>query len=156
MRQLGWRLAVGGALSGIADASAPGMKRLFVLLSLFALVLACAPALDTGGLVLRTDRDRYAAGSAVVLTLSNGGATEVGYNLCSSTLERRTGSGWEAQRVDLVCTMELRGLAPGSSASFTHTLPAALAAGEYRYSTRVEERPGGAMRSVATDSFTVG
>lgn len=84
------------------------------LLFVVLLALACAPALDTGGVVLKTDRDRYAASAPVVLTLSNGGATELGYNLCSSTLERRTASGWEAQRVDLVCTMELRGLAPGS------------------------------------------
>jgi hypothetical protein len=50
---------------------------------------ACAPMPPEdggGGLVLRVDRSSYSPGDPAVLTLINGTAADVGYNLCVTAL----------------------------------------------------------------------
>jgi hypothetical protein len=94
-------------------------------------------------------------GDSVSLTLHNGAADAIGYNLCTSTLERRTGDGWEAVPDDRVCTMELRMLDPGQRADFPLQLQPALTAGAYRFSTRIEWMASGTSDVVRTDEFRV-
>jgi hypothetical protein len=96
------------------------------------------------------------AGAAKVrLTLDNGTSDPIGYNLCTSTLQRHDGNSWSPVRTDEVCTMELRILEPGRSATFDKTIPSGLSAGEYRYVTSVEDPLGGAQRTIASGSFGV-
>ena len=78
------------------------------------------------------------SGQRVLLTLRNGSATPIGYNLCSSALQRASGAAWQAIETDEVCTMELRTLDPGGTATFEKTLPPDLPAGEYRYMTNID------------------
>jgi hypothetical protein len=120
---------------------------------------ACTPMPEPGGgLVLRVDRADYGPGDPVVLTLVNGTGHDVGYNLCVTGLDRRTGGGgWEPAPVALVeaCTMELRVLPPGETAEFRHTLPRGLAPGEYRMRTGVESPLGEPQTGAVTEAFTV-
>jgi hypothetical protein len=120
---------------------------------------ACAPMPpeDGGGLVLRVDQSSYRPGDPAVLTLFNGTAADVGYNLCVTALDRRVGDGWEPAPVPLVeaCTMELRVLGAGQTAEFRHTLPRGLQAGEYRMRTGVESPLGEAQAGVVTEAFEV-
>jgi hypothetical protein len=85
-------------------------------------------------------------GNRVTLMLRNGSATPVGYNLCSSGLQRSSGAAWEAIETDEVCTMELRTLERGGSATFEKNLPSDLQPGEYRYVTNID---AGGTRAVA-------
>jgi hypothetical protein len=96
---------------------------------------------------LATDRVR--------LILRNGYNGPVGYNLCSSGLEKRAGSTWEPVRTDEFCTMEIRTLPGGQDATFEKRLPASLSAGEYRYVTSVEIPFPGQMTRIASPAFRV-
>ena len=107
-----------------------------------------APA-TAGGVTLSAE----AKGDEVVLTLTNQSAEPVGYNLCSSRLMRRSGETWTNVPTGVMCTMEIRTLAPGASDTFTHTRPSGLASGQYRYETRVEIPMGGPGDQVASNSF---
>lgn len=89
--------------------------------------------------------------STVRLTLDNGSRETIGYNLCNSQLQRRSGSDWTLVPTDDICTMELRSLRPGADATFEKRLPARLASGEYRYVTRVES-PAGTPPAVVTSA----
>lgn len=82
-----------------------------------------------------------------MLTLRNGSTTPVLYNLCSSALQR--GPSWEPVETGDICTMELRTLQPGDSATFEKTLPPDLSPGGYRYVTNVDTD---GQRSVATSN----
>lgn len=83
---------------------------------------------------LTASPDSARAGATVTLRLANGSRDRVGYNLCSSTLQS---AGGAAVATDRICTMELRTLEPGRSASYAYDLPAGLAPGSYRFSTQV-------------------
>ena len=91
--------------------------------------------------------------SVIRLALDNGAPHQIGYNLCSSALQRRSGSTWEAVGTGDICTMELRTLNPGADATFEKTLPSGLSSGEYRYITNVESPLGTQQSGVATESF---
>lgn len=121
---------------------------------LTALLIACAPvtpAPSTSAPIFFT-AERVAAGR-IRLALDNGSSAPIGYNLCTSELQRRSGTEWTAVPTDEVCTMELRTLDPGHDATFEKRLPSGLAAGDYRYMTRIESPVGGTMVSVATEPF---
>lgn len=92
------------------------------------------------------------AGSTMVLTLANGSQQTIGYNLCTSSLETASGA---PVPTGLVCTMELRTLQPGGTASFNYPLPANLADGRYRFSTNVERMPAGDRGTVTSNTFDV-
>lgn len=92
-------------------------------------------------------------GDRVTLTLTNGTSSPVGYNLCSSALERRSGGTWTLVETDEICTMELRTLQPGASATFNKRWPSNAGSGEFRYVTRVESPLSGSGVHVATDPF---
>jgi hypothetical protein len=135
------------------------MKHFAVFLSV--LLAACTPVtpapqpstLPPAGLFFTAER--VGAGT-IRLALDNGTSEPVGYNLCSSELQRRSGTGWTRVDTDEVCTMELRTLNPGHDATFEKRLPSGLAAGDYRYVTGVESPLGGSRVVVATEAFSAG
>jgi hypothetical protein len=132
-----------------------------------ALALGCRASAEQGaatpegaaatgpGVALAVEPGRAAPGEEVELVLRNGSDGAVGYNLCTSVLEREAESGWEAVPSDRVCTMELRMLEPGQDARFRLELPPDLAPGTYRFLTRVERMETGARDGVASDPFSV-
>jgi hypothetical protein len=107
------------------------MKKFCLLLTLAALAGCAMAPVGNDGTTLTAARN----GEQVTLTLRNESGAPVGYNLCSSTLERRSGATWENVPTDEMCTRELRQLENGGMATFEKTLPGGLASGEYRYST---------------------
>jgi hypothetical protein len=129
-------------------------------LAALALLGACGPAVRTGtkspGVSLRVVPDRAAAGDSVTLLLSNGAPGGIGYNLCTSALERRSGSDWQAVSSDRICTMELRTLPSGEEARYPMGLPAGLAPGEYRVHTTIEILDGGSRDEVRSEPFRIG
>ena len=110
------------------------------------------PAEPTGDVSLSVTPARTSAGSTVTLTLGNESRQAIGYNLCTSALQTASGS---AVRTDRVCTMELRTLQPGRSASYSYELPGSLADGRYRFSTGLERMPDGGRLTVTSNSFEV-
>ena len=84
------------------------------------------------------------------LRLQNGRTAPVGYNLCASGLERRSGQGWQPVASQRICTMELRNLAPREEARYSLALEG-LPPGEYRATTRVEGLPA----AVTTEPFHI-
>lgn len=108
------------------------------------------------GVRLATDRSSYAPGNDVLLRLTNGTDQAVGYNLCTAALEREADAGWLPAGEAEVCTMELRGLDPGASTTYTKHLPADLPEGRYRYVAGVEHHASGHSEQPATEPFPVG
>lgn len=131
--------------------------RLMIAASFAVFLIGCstpAPARETP-FDLTVSPPSPEPGGEVTLTLVNNTVQQIGYNLCTSTLERETGSGWEPVPSDRVCTMELRTLGPGMTDSFTLTLPPALPDGVYRFQANVENLAEGTRRDVATAVFLV-
>jgi hypothetical protein len=91
----------------------------------------------------------------VRLALDNGAPDPIGYNLCSSALQRRDGTAWTPVATNEVCTMQLLTLNPGHDATFEKRLPANLPAGDYRYLTSVESPLGTPQTGITTDPFRV-
>jgi hypothetical protein len=121
------------------------------------LIAACSLPLrtspDSEEVELRVEA--AAARDSVRLVLSNDSNEEVGFNLCTSALERRTGAAWEPVAEDRVCTMELRLLPVGREAAYTLGIPAGLTPGVYRYRAGIEMMASGAAASVVSDGFEV-
>lgn len=149
----------------VAEASqAAGLGTIFI--TALALLCACAPppeqstgkrqtAASPSGVILRAAPDSVAAGEEVTLTLSNGTNGVIGYNLCASSLERRSGGGWQPAPEDRVCTMELRTLQPGDEVAQSLRLPDVLATGDYRYATTVERTAERTREAVASNPIRV-
>lgn len=93
-----------------------------------------------------------AQGGTLNLTLANGSDQPLGYNLCTSAIE--TGAGAPVQS-DRVCTMELRTVEPGRSATYAFELPDDIAPGRYRLVTNIHFMQSGAQTSVRTGTFKV-
>lgn len=108
------------------------------------------------GRMLSSDRSSYSPGASAVIRLRNTTSGPLGYNLCHTTLERSVGTDWRRVDEDRVCTMELRILQAGATATYEHRLPANLTAGEYRYRTQVEREGAQRMESAVSNTFTVG
>lgn len=121
-------------------------------------LLACAPASrpdPVADIALAVTPRDVAAGDSVVATLTTTLDGGVGYNLCTSVLERQQDDGWRVIEADRICTMELRTLQPGESARFAFHLPTGLAPGSYRYHARVERLAAGTMDDVRSGAFRV-
>ena len=88
----------------------------------------------------------------MTLTLRNGDRQQIGYNLCTSALETSAGRPVPSNRV---CTMELRTLGPGRSATYSYKLPVNMADGSYRFLTQVEWMQSGRRSGVRSNSFEV-
>jgi hypothetical protein len=131
-----------------------------VLSAVTILLGACSPSMQTGDpasdVRLTVEPMPAAAGDSVVLTLHFGTAGQVGYNLCTSSVERQTAAGWEAIPSDVVCTMELRVLEGGQEATWRTAVASGLSPGEYRYTTGIEAMPAGERHVIASSSFRLG
>jgi len=114
-----------------------------------------APRADTGGVTLSLDKTAYAPGAAVVMTINSQRADTLGYNQCSDrSVERETASGWvEHPEPDRMCTMELRLLKPGETATAQTNVPADVTAGTYRIVLRLRperaDAPGTPVTAVS-------
>jgi hypothetical protein len=127
----------------------------FVLL---ALLCACTPrqsAESQGGVTLSVSPGAVSARDSVTLTLHNGTAADVGYNLCSSGLERESAGAWEVVPSERVCTRELRILGAGAEGSYSLRLPVELAPGRYRFLTTAQRMEAGGAEAVRSDPFVV-
>jgi hypothetical protein len=130
------------------------------LLSATAILLcACSSSMQTGNpaddVRLSVMPTTTAPGDSVTLTLENGSSEQVGYNLCSSGLQRQTAAAWEGVPSDIVCTMELRTLDAGAQTTWRTELPSSLESGQYRYTTNIEAMGTGGRHVVTSDSFRV-
>jgi hypothetical protein len=140
-----------------------------ILLTLSFFVISCAPvapspqapaeetpAPQTGSNItgVHFGAERVSA-TSMRLSLDNGAQQAIGYNLCNSELQRRTGSDWARVPSDTMCTMQLMTLNPGHDATFEKDLPAGLEAGEYRFVTSIENPLEAAPAAITTDSFVV-
>jgi len=118
---------------------------------------ACGPEPENtdplGVAVLEVSPAAPQAGASLTLTLRNEGAEPIGYNLCTSQLQRRAGDDWIEVPEDRVCTMELRMLPPGGSDSFAMDLPADLAPDEHRYAASVHLMDSDRMEVVWSPAF---
>ena len=124
-----------------------------------ALLFACSPStrsdVSEEDVRLSVEPAEVAAGDSITLVLNNQSSDRIGYNLCTSELERSTAGRWEIVPSDRVCTMELRTLPPAEEARYPLDLPSGLAAGEYRYSTKVERLGTGDRTDLRSDVFRV-
>jgi len=91
-------------------------------------------------------------GGTVTLRLANDSRETIGYNLCTSALLAASG---EAVKTDRICTMELRTLEPGRSATYAYELPATLEPGSYRFSTRIEWMRANRGTSVTSNAIRI-
>lgn len=100
--------------------------------------------------------ERAAPGDTVTLVLRNDSDDTLGYNLCTSSLSRRTESDtWDTVPSDRACTLELRSLSPRQRATLRIDLPQDLAPGTYRFETAVERLEPSVRATVTSEPFTV-
>jgi hypothetical protein len=127
------------------------------LVAAMALALGACASLPSGGSVgnVSLTAAPTAAGDSIVLTLANRSAQSVGYNLCVTAVERRNGDTWQNVPVDRVCTKELRTLDAGDQTTYTTTLPAGAAAGDYRFATSVQIPLSGEQQTVTSNVVRV-
>jgi len=117
---------------------------------------ACASAAEEGPdqeVFLEAQPTAVSPGETVTLTLSNRTPWPVGYNLCTSSLERESAGAWEPVPEDRMCTMELRMLDPGERSALDLQLPPDLQPATYRYTANIEDR--GSMETVSSTHFQV-
>ena len=98
---------------------------------------------------------KISAGDTVNLTLTNRSALPLGYNLCTSSLERRSESTWQLVPSDRICTMEIRTLPPGQQTRYQLKTPSGLSAGEDRYTAQLDRQQAGNREAVSTEPFQV-
>ena len=90
--------------------------------------------------------------STVTLTLRNGAQQQIGYNLCTSALETGAGRPVPTSRI---CTMELRTLEPGRTATHRYELPVNMVDGSYRFMTQVHWLPSKRTSAIRSNSLEV-
>ena len=118
---------------------------------LLVLLPACGGGLER--VSFATDLLSYRPGGRVGLTIVNTSATHLGINLCLSRVVSEDGA--TAGPLDgETCVLEPQGLAPGERLDARKTLPAATAAGTWRYETTIR-LASGAGEKVLTPPFTV-
>jgi hypothetical protein len=134
------------------------MKILSLVLA--AALAACAPLpatapppADSSPAGVHFSAEKVSPG-VVRLMLDNGAPHRIGYNLCTSVLQRRSGSEWAQQPSTDVCTMQLLTLNPGADATFEKR-PGSVPAGEYRYVTRIESPLNTPPVTIGTAPFTL-
>jgi hypothetical protein len=124
-----------------------GLNRAVRLRALLAFVVAAGAACASQRVELTATVSQELS---LELALRNGSARAIGYNLCASTLERRSGDRWQPVASQRICTMELRSLAPGGEARYRVSVEN-VPPGEYRARARIDGNPP----EVATDPFIV-
>lgn len=135
------------------------MKNLWFLALVGVLACSCATQKSAPPQDVTIEGVRLVANPAgtarVLLTLENYSSDAIGYNLCSSSLERWVGDDWVPIPTEEVCTMEIRSLDPSRSVAYEKNFPERLPSGEYRYVTSVEVPEGTSPRVVVSPSFRV-
>jgi hypothetical protein len=142
--------------------------RLLATAATLLLMTACQVDGDTHGLYgarssapldasIRTDRQEYPAGSAITVRLVNTTARSVGYNLCTSQLERNDEEvGWtRVRQAEEACTQELRTLRPRQSTVFTFKIAPHIKPGEYRVASDVRDLQAGTAVTLVSAPFKV-
>lgn len=131
-----------------------------IALFVTTLLCGCGPPLGSGSsapdVSLAVEPAAASTGESITLLLRNESSGAIGYNLCTSGLERQVGGDWQAVPSDRVCTMELRTLEPGQQARHAAELPGGLPPGRYRYHTTVERLGAGLRDAVRSEPFRVG
>jgi hypothetical protein len=96
-------------------------------------------------------------GGSAILTLHNGTAEPIGYNLCVGALERRGGGLWvPALSAANACPPDRSTLEPGEQASAEAVLPPGLEPGDYRFVTTIDAPAGSwPLTQVRSDSFSI-
>jgi hypothetical protein len=82
----------------------------------------------------------------------------IGYNLCTSDLERWNGSKWERVRKmpeNSACTQQLDLLPPGGSDEFRQSVYDFIKQGTYRFRDEMEWMDSGAEFRVISNGFRV-
>jgi hypothetical protein len=111
---------------------------------------------DAEGITFAAQRPAYRQGDTAAIVLRNGTDGALGYNLCHSSRELRTGESWRRVSPLRLCTMELRVLAPGAETQLKEPITSEWQPGEYRMVTVVERTRSGDRGEIFTPSFTVG
>lgn len=137
----------------------PTILRTCRLIPTLVLWGACTPMSSESppaDLVLRVAPATVEPGDSVTLVLVNESSGAIGYNLCTSALQRQSGGEWQRVASERVCTLELRTLEPGNEDDYTLTLPEDLAAGEYRFITSIERMATGDRVGLTSEPIQVG
>lgn len=132
------------------------MIRTLLLVLAFALAMVgCAnPTPGTGPLAITLQAIPARDGS-IMLNLRNSSGKTVGYNLCTSTLERNRAGVWEATGSERVCTLQIRNIAHGQSESYPYVPQPRLAPGEYRAITLIDVAGRQRGHQVTSESFRI-
>ena len=144
------------------------MRALILLSALTMLQAGCSratgpdlegsPALraeDAAGVVFRAERDSYRVGETAKVVLRNQTDAAIGYNLCTTSRELRSGSEWKRYAPLRVCTAAFYNLAPGAEAVLDEPVTAEWQPGEYRLVTMVNLPAKNTHGEVFTPVFTV-
>ena len=133
-------------------------KRILSLAAV-ALLAACNGLLSgpQPDVVYQADRKAYTPADSVVTSLVNTSDDDVGYNLCLTALEKRSGGSWTrvARNPEQPCILPLYILRPGESATYREAASRFPGPGTYRLRTDVETPVPGPRMEVVTDPFTV-
>ena len=106
-------------------------------------------------ITFEAERSTYRQGDTATILLRNGTSQSLGYNLCHSSREIRTGGSWKRVALNRPCTLELRTLAPGAETHYREPITAEWQPGEYRLATTVERMRSGDRGQIYTPAFTV-
>ena len=144
------------------------MRALILLSALTLLQAACSestgpdlegrPAIraeDATGVVFRAERSEYRRGETAKIVLRNETDGTIGYNLCVSARELRSGSEWKRYDPLRVCTAAFFNLAPGAETVLDEPITYEWQPGEYRMVTTINMPARNAHGEVFTPSFTV-
>lgn len=145
------------------------IKKIFILMLGLAALAACKQSTDVEpeaevqaiAAALRvttafsTDRTHYQPADTVSLRLENTTNREIGYNLCSSTLQIEQGDDWRDIPSLKVCTAALYPLAPQQHDIEPYALDDTLAAGTYRFMSKIYLLESRANSKIYSNSFTV-
>ncbi len=114
-----------------------------------------SPLPGASQITFQAERSTYRRGDTATIVLRNGTDQQLGYNLCHSSRELRTGDSWKRFSPLRICTMELRVLAPGAETRHKEPITGEWQAGEYRIVTVVERMRSGDRGEIFTPPFTV-
>jgi hypothetical protein len=102
---------------------------------------------------LRAEPTTAAPGGNSELILNNGSNIQIGYNLCTSGLERMVTGSWQQVPSNRICTMQLGILEPSQSTRYTIQLPTDLGAGDYRWVATLHRMTAGEGFTVTSNTF---
>jgi hypothetical protein len=107
------------------------------------------------GVSLVVEEESYVHLDTLDARLVNESSAAIGYNLCTSWRERRTGDTWE--RIDplRMCTSELRTLGTGETATWREPVDPYWGTAEYRLSVSIWPEGADAATVVSSAPFSV-